>query len=190
MRSLHILLAIFGLSLSAVSPVMAQEAGLEGPGVFRWKGDGFRIETQALVHDQVRGFFTGRGFDEAGLSILVNEACLFRSSIGNAETDPNAPGITIDQNDWRIFVGGEERKLRTRSDWPPVWDRLGVDVEQRVAFKWALFPAYQEFAPNDYNWGMITFGLAPGTQFDLEIVWRQDGEKRTKRFEGMECAKQ
>ena len=152
-----------------------------------------RLETAALVHDQVRGFFIGRGFDDAGVNVLVNEACLFRSAIGNAATDPNASHITIDQSEWSLFVegeGGEARKLRTRADWQPVWDRMGVDVEQRVAFKWALFPPQQQFAPTDYNWGMITFGLPPGTRFDLEIVWHEGEHKRTKRFKGMECAKQ
>ena len=182
--------AIASLYLGAATPVTAQEAGLEGPGVFRWQGDGLRLETQALVHDQVRGFFIGRGFDEAGVNLLVNEACLFRSAFGNLATEPSAPHITIDQSEWRIFIGDEERQLRTRADWQPVWDRLGVDDEQRVAFKWALFPTQQEFAPTDYNWGMITFGLAPGTRFDLEIVWREGGEKRTTRLQGMECAKQ
>ncbi|MCW8914816.1 MAG: hypothetical protein OQK24_03065 [Magnetovibrio sp.] len=186
---MRILLTLFAV-LGMTAPALAQEAGLEGPGVYRWKGDGLRIETQALVHDQVRGFFTGRGFGDAGLDVLVNEGCFFRSSIGNEATNPKAPHITINQSEWRIFVDGEERKLRTRADWLPVWDRLGVDVEQRVAFKWALFPTTQEFAPNDYNWGMITYGLAPGTRFDLELVWHQGGEKRTMRFEGMECAKQ
>lgn len=190
MRIRYLLGALFSAYMITVTPVMAQEAGLEGPGVFRWEGEGLRIETQALVHDQVRGFFIGRGFDEAGVNVLVNEACLFRSAIGNQALDPKAPHITINQREWRIFVGDEEHKLRTRKDWQPVWDRLNVDTEQRVAFKWALFPQTQEFAPTDYNWGMITFGLAPGTRFDLEIVWREGEQKRTKRFEGMECAKQ
>lgn len=169
-------------------PARAQETGLDGPGVFRWQGDGLRLETAALVHDQVRGFFIGRGFDDAGVNTLVNEACLFRSAIGNGATDPKAPIVTIDQRDWRVFVNGQAHKLRTRNDWAPVWDRLGVEMEQRVAFKWALFPPQQEFKPADYNWGMITFGLPPGTRFDLDVVWHEGEAKRTKRFKGMECA--
>lgn len=185
------LLAMF--TAGFVLPSQAQETGLVGPDVFRWQGDGLKLETAALVHDQVRGFFIGRGFDEAGVQTLVDEACLFRSAIGHDATDPQAPHTIIDQSEWRIFVHGDDgppRKLRTRSDWEPVWDLLNVDMEQRVAFKWALFPPEQQFATNDYNWGMITFGLAPGTKFDLEITWRQGEEKRAKRFEGMECAAQ
>jgi len=181
---------LFSALVLTSASASSQETGLDGPGVFRWQGDGLRLETAALVHDQVRGFFIGRGFDAKGVDVLVNEACLFRSAIGNASTDPAAPDITIDQSEWRIFVNGGERELRTRSDWDPVWDRLNVGIEQRVAFKWALFPPEQQFKPTDYNWGMLTFGLPPGTRFDLEVVWHEGDHKRSKRFEGMECAKQ
>lgn len=181
---------VAGICGLVAGSVFAQDANLEGPDVHRWNGHGLRIETAALSHDQVRGFFIGRGFNEVGVNALIDEGCMFRSAIGNDATDPDALHLTIHQDEWRLFVDGEERKLRTRADWLPVWDRLGVDVEQRVAFKWALFPETQIFAPTDYNWGMITFGLPPGTRFDLELVWHEGKIKRTKRFQGMECAKQ
>lgn len=167
----------------------AQETGLEGPGVFRWNADGLRLETAALVHDQVRGFFIGRGFDERGIDVLLSEACLFRSAIGNSATAANAPDVHIDQSEWRVHVNGETRPIRRRLDWTAVWDRLGVGTEQRVAFKWALFPPRQTFKPNDYNWGMITMGLPPGTRFDLDVVWHVGDQKHVHRFAGMECAK-
>ena len=36
--------------------------------------------------------------------------------------------------------------------------------------------------------GMVTFGLAPGSRFDLEVKWRQKDQTRSLRFDGMRCA--
>jgi|GEM_PF-2185619 len=181
------------LMVSAVSFGHAQdtrcgETGDLGPDVLRWQGGGLCLETASLSHDLVRSFFAGRGFDATAVDLIIQDGCVFRSAIGHQGDDPAAPPITIDQSAWRLVVDGDVRKLRTRADWQPVWRRLNVETAPRVAFKWALFPSFQEFAPADYNWGMITFGLAPGTRFDLEVVWREGAERRVKLFKNLECA--
>jgi hypothetical protein len=35
---------------------------------------------------------------------------------------------------------------------------------------------------------MTLFGLKPGTEFDLDIVWQQDGKKRMVRLKVVRCA--
>lgn len=157
--------------------------------VWRWQADGLRFETAALPPDRVRSFMAARGFGEAARDLVIDEGCIFRSAIGNLSSTPGAPQITLDQREWRVFVNGEVRRLRMRPDWPAVWDRLNVAKSPRVAFNWALFPPQQRFAPVDYNWGLLSFGLQPGTRFDVEIVWREGDQRRTARFENLECAK-
>lgn len=179
--------------VSAVAPGHAQdtrcgETGDLDPDVLRWQGGGLCLETAPLSHDLVRSFFAGRGFDTVAVEHIIQDGCVFRSAIGHQASEPTAAAITIDQNEWRLFVDGDVRKLRTRADWQSVWQNLNVETTPRVAFKWALFPPYQEFEPADYNWGMITFGLAPGTRFDLEVVWREGAERRVKLFKNLECA--
>lgn len=181
------------LTVSVLATGQARDALSDGSsdlGVLHWQGNGLRLEMAPLSHDQVRSFFAARGFDALAVDHIVKEGCVFRSAIGNQASDPAAPHITIDQSEWRLFVNADVRKLRTRADWQPLWQRLNVETAPRVAFKWALFPPHQEFASADYNWGMITFGLAPGTRFDLEVVWREGTERRVKLFKNVECAKQ
>ena len=78
--------------------------------------------------------------------------------------------------------------MKTREDWRGEWEALGVPQSARIAFEWALYPTEQQYRPGDYNWGMSAMDLAPGTRFDLEVVWHQHGERRSTVIRGMECA--
>ena len=70
----------------------------------------------------------------------------------------------------------------------PSSDEARVEEGHRVAFRWATFPTQQSFeAGGDYNWGMISFGLPPGSVFDLQLVWRQDNIVKTQWIKQIEC---
>ncbi|MDH3407704.1 MAG: hypothetical protein OEM48_12395, partial [Gammaproteobacteria bacterium] len=58
----------------------------------------------------------------------------------------------------------------------------------RLAFEWSLLPTRQRYRSGDYNWGMSVFSLKPGDEFDLDIVWHQDGKKRSVLLKGVRCA--
>ena len=155
---------------------------------FRWQGEGLRLETTALPHDQVMGFFIGRGFDAKTANFFADERCVFRSAIGREKDSDPTRSVSIDLSQWRVHLQGKKHSMRMRKQWDAIWQRMGVDEGARVGFKWALFPPQQTFGPNDYNWGMLTFAQPPGTRFDLEIVWTFGGEIRKHRIEGLTCA--
>lgn len=68
------------------------------------------------------------------------------------------------------------------------WQRLGVAMPAQLAFEWGLYPTRQVYQAGDYNWGMSTFNLKPGTAFDLKVVWRQHGRTHTETIHGIQCA--
>lgn len=164
-----------------------EDAAVEG--ATRLNQDGLRLELAPLTADQVRAFVMGRGFSRDSAELLVEEGCIFRSSIGSAHETSEAPAVAVKLSEWRTQgaarVGGE---LLTREYWDARWRTLGVDEDAVTAFHWALFPTEQEFGPTDYNWGFLSFALEPGSRFALEVVWHSLGVPHSARLEGLTCS--
>ncbi|WP_051302668.1 hypothetical protein [Sedimenticola selenatireducens] len=157
------------------------ETGLEA-WILRAEGASFTFNQR--LPDQTRAYFQGRGF-RSGEVEAVALACVFQVTVRN---DTDVP-IDLDLSDWRVIPArGSHRPLRLEADWQQEWQRLQVAQPARVAFRWSLFPTRQSFQPGDWNMGMVTFDLEPGTLFDLEIDWHQDKTARHLRFQGMRCA--
>lgn len=160
----------------------APETGLEG---WRWSGHGVSIEFNQLLPDQSRAYFQGRGFPPREVEEIAL-SCVFQTTIRN---ESSASPMVLDLGDWRVTkAAGHRRPIRLEADWQRAWEAGRVDQPARIAFRWSLFPTRQTFQTGDWNMGMVTFGLAPGSRFDLEVKWRQKDQTRSLRFDGMRCA--
>jgi len=168
-----------------VLPLQAQERNK----VFRLEREGLKLETQALGRDAVQAFFIGRGFSAANALMIAAQGCVFRSAIGNGGAQAGAPDITIDLRQWRLVHNGGRSAPRVREDWQKIWEKRQIPEDAQTAFYWALFPTKQSYGPTDYNWGMLTFGLAPGTRFDLQLRWLYKGQEREFTLKGLQCAR-
>lgn len=180
--------ACWGLSFALLVSMAASAKDSDDHPVLKWSGEGFRLEMQALAHDRVLAFFVGRGFPASEARYLAQTGCVFRSAMGNAGSQERDPAITIPLSAWRTIVDGKQRPPRVREEWAPIWKERGAKTAAMVAFHWALYPTEQTYQPTDYNWGMITFALPPGTRFDLDVRWRVGADEHRKRFEGLQCA--
>lgn len=177
-------IALTMLALGTASAV-AQEAG-----PVHIDRDGLKFEMAPLGADPVRAFFLARGFGAADAQHIVDTACLFRSAIGSTATAADSPEVTIALTEWRVTpVGGQATAPKSREDWEAVWKARGVAEDAATAFYWALFPTEQTFYPTDYNWGFLTFGLPPGTAFDVTLGWRTGGTSHTTTIKGLQCAR-
>lgn len=178
----------FATTAAAASPVTRHEidadTGLES---WRVEAEGFSLELVQRLPDQTRAFFQGRGLD-AVLADEIARGCVFQTIAGNTAAAPDAPVIALDLAEWRIDSGQGQRPLMLEHDWQREWERRGADPAARIAFRWALYPTRQEFHPGDYNWGMTTYGVLPGSVFDLHIVWRRGDELRQYVLKGLRCA--
>ncbi len=159
-------------------------------GIESWvlKAEEFSLELVQRLPDQTRAFFQGRGFD----TVAANEialGCVFQTVIKNDATESAAPVVALDLTDWRIDAGQGQRPLKLEQDWQKDWERRGVNQAARIAFHWALYPTRQEFHPGDYNWGMTTYGMPPGSTFDLHVVWHRGDEPRQHTIKGVRCAR-
>ncbi len=148
---------------------------------------GISIRLVQRLPDQTRGFFHARGFAVADAERIA-QSCVFQTVFRNL-APPSDPGvIEYDLRDWVVHAAGTRRPMKTREDWQREWTARAVPKAAQLAFEWALVPTRQTYGPGDYNWGMSVFDLAPGTAFDLDVVWRQRGERRSVRLTGLRCA--
>jgi hypothetical protein len=137
--------------------------------------------------DQTRGFFMARGFAPEHAERIA-QSCVFQTVFHNTSHTGQPSPLEYNLRDWVVHVDGRQQGLKTREDWAPEWQQLGAPQAARIAFEWALYPTQQTYRPGDYNWGMSIFGLAPGTRFNLEVVWRQHGSIHSELIRDVECA--
>ena len=182
--ALIIISLIQALFLLPLSQATAQQ-----PPARKLEQNGLKLELAPLPPDTVRAFFMGRGFGSKHADHLVATGCVFRSAIGSSRQQANAPPVTTDLAQWRILRPGRPAAvLKTREQWQEEWRQRGLDEDARVAFYWALFPTRQTFAAGDYNWGMLTFALPPGSRFDLKLVWQENARTREALMKDLTCA--
>src|SRR3989344_4248697 len=144
-------------------------------------------DEESRLPDQTRGFFQARGFSVED-SELIAQGCVFQTVFKNISASSEPSTIEYNLRDWVVRAAGARRGLKTREDWQKEWSARKAPQPAQLAFEWSLLPTRQTYRPGDYNWGMMLFGLKPGTGFDLDVVWHQDGKQRTARLKAVRCA--
>jgi hypothetical protein len=148
---------------------------------------GVSIRLVQRLPDQTRGFFQARGFSVED-SELIAQSCVFQTVFKNISASPELSTIEYNLRNWVVHVAGARRGLKLREDWQKEWSARKAPQPAQLAFEWSLLPTRQTYRPGDYNWGMTLFGLRSGVEFDLDVVWHQDGKKRTARLKAVRCA--
>jgi len=177
-----------GISLLLPGSAMAQSAPTNSAAI-KWSGEGLKLELQALSLDLTRAFFLGRGFNAKSADHIAQTGCIFRAALGNSGLTASSPAVSIRLANWRTIRPDGRHPVRTREDWAKIWEARNISETAKTAFHWALFPTTQSYQSTDYNWGMISFALPPGSRFDLEVHWLQGGEKKMKLLKNLECGK-
>lgn len=145
------------------------------------------LELIQRLPDQTRAFFLARGFSVA-IANDIGTQCVFQAIGKNTASKIQGHSVSYDLHDWRLLVDGNDRGIKLKQKWDSEWTDSDISKAARVAFRWATFPTQQSFeAGGDYNWGMISFGLPPGSVFDLQLVWRQDNIVKTQWIKQIEC---
>jgi hypothetical protein len=153
---------------------------------WEWDADGVLFRLTQRLPDQTRAFFLARGFDAQSADLFATN-CVFQSLFKNARAE-GGDSLRFDLRDWRIHANGTERRLKVRDHWDEVWASRGLPEAAQIAFEWSLLPTQQEYAPGDYNWGMTSYGLAPGVSFDLAFSWTSCGKVHHGLIEGVQCS--
>lgn len=150
------------------------------------------LEVTRLPASAVEAFHLARGFSPAHAAMIAQRGCIHKLDAKNAAApNENAVSLSLPLTAWRVHADGEESALLTRADWADIWDAASPPVAPaaRTALHWAQFPPDQLFSPGDYNWGMASIGLPPGTRFELTVVWRENDREHRSTLKGLRCAR-
>jgi len=150
---------------------------------WEWRHDGISLRLVQRLPDQTRAYLLARGFTPQAAD-QVARGCLFGSMFRNDGGEP----LDFDLDDWRVLHDGRESPMITRQRWEERLAEAQVSKAGRIAFNWSLMPTRQHFEPGDYNWGMTSYGLPPGSRFDLRLRILVDGRPVEALVEGLECA--
>ena len=142
----------------------------------------FSLQLIQRTPDQTRAFFQARGFSPTA-SDQIAEACVLQAILRNEGEVP----LRVDLRPWRVLQDGQEQPIPVAQSWRSRWEALQVALAAQIAFRWALFPTQQRFFPGDQAWGMIPFGPAPGTVFNLLLMWKEDQIPRQGHISGIRC---
>ncbi len=166
--------ALFLPALAAGSEVMVDHD--TGARTWTTSTHGVFLSLTQLLPDQLRAFYLNRGFP-ADTAEVYATSCTFMTVLRNEA----APGVVAFRlADWTVASAEAARPPRPVDDWLAEWRRRGLAEPAVIAFRWAQFPPEQEYEPGDWNQGMLSAGLPPGTRFDLIARWRVVGQS----FEG------
>ncbi|MEW5787972.1 MAG: hypothetical protein AB1899_08980 [Pseudomonadota bacterium] len=173
----------------AVNPARADTLTRTDPetGALTWetRAHGVSLQLTQILPDQARAFYLNRGFS-ADAAERFATACVYMTVLRNDA----APGeVAFHLADWRVLNGGQERPPLSTEHWLALWQTLGLGEPARIAFRWAQFPPEQEYAPGEWNQGMLTTGLAPGAQFDLLARWTVAGQIYEGKLNHVVCAR-
>ncbi len=168
----------------------------ESTGLKTWKliQSGLELQLVQRSPDQTRGFYLGRGFTKKDSNEIATQ-CVFQTIVKNTALQKTGEAISIALKTWRLkkinAENDQTQRIKLKEDWASQWSQDNnkqVTPSARIAFKWSTFPSEQTFeAGGDYNWGMITFGLPPGEQFDLHVFWHTNQQTHEQWISNIQC---
>jgi hypothetical protein len=148
---------------------------------------GVSIRLVQRLPDQTRGFFLARGFSEADAERIA-QSCVFQTIFKNVSPASDPGVVEYNLRDWVVHVAGAQRGMKTREHWQKEWTERQAPQAAQIAFEWSLLPTRHTYRSGDYNWGMTIYDLKPGSEFDLDVVWRERGYAHSVRLKGVHCA--
>jgi len=150
---------------------------------WQWQSGDLLLKLTQRTPDQTRAFFMARGFTAEQANLIATN-CAFQSMMKN--TGSNSV-IALDLNQWTVKHNNQQYSLRTREVWKPVWKKQKADPAAQIAFEWALLPTHQTYNTDDYNWGLSSYGLPPGSLFDLGFNWQRNGKTLHGQIKNIQC---
>jgi hypothetical protein len=171
---------------AAASPAATARGKSPESGLPAWEilDRGARLGVAQISATQASAFYRARGFEPHAAAGYAG-ACVFQLVLANEGADGT---LANRLSDWTIDARGTTMRFVAIESWEREWARLDVAEPARIAFRWAQFPAEQEFAPGDWIMGMAALVPRPSGSFDLNYEWSIDGVSHRGTLRGLACA--
>lgn len=147
---------------------------------------GVHFSLTQILPEQVQAFYANRSFTLKQIE-AYSKSCIYMTVLRN----DNAPGVVhFISNNWSVLIDEKLHPLISVDKWVQGLTTSSTKKSSLVAFRWAQFPPEQEYEPGgDWNQGMLSIGLPPGSQFDIIAFWDIEGKKYEAKLQGVQCAK-
>ena len=157
-----------------------------GAATWETRAHGVTLSLTQILPDQARAFYLNRGFPPQAAERYAT-ACVYMTVLRN---DAVAGELSFRLAEWSIQSEGQPpRPPQSVEEWMALWRALGLTDAAQIAFRWAQFPPEQEYAVGEWNQGMLTTGLPPGSRFDLIARWTVAGKPFAGKLENVVCAR-
>lgn len=173
-------------------PVLADELGGEtlhsvsaDTGLATWETeqDGVYFRLTQVSQEQAQAFMLARGLDKEAVNEFAS-TCVYMSVLRN----DSKKRIKYRLIDWRyVPEDGNPQLMLTKHDWLANWQPRNFSKPVRIAFEWSQLPVEQTFSPGDWNQGLTTFEMPPGSRFDVIYRWRQGGKLHEGMLQDVQC---
>lgn len=193
MKSRLFALLTAALVLLPGAPTRADQRADQSPrsdpetGALSWetRAHGVTLLLAQIAPDSARAFYLNRGFPPEAAEQYAT-ACVYMAVLRNDA----APGeLSFRLADWGVRHAGWTQPPLSVADWMARWRARGLSDAAQIAFRWAQFPPEQEYAVGEWNQGMLTTGLPPGSRFDLIARWSVAGKTYEGKLENVVCAR-
>ena len=150
-------------------------------GIITWKtkSQGVNISLTQILSDQARAFYVNRGFSLKQAESFAS-SCIYMTVIRNE----NAAGkIHFRKSNWSVISNNKPHPLVSTDSWIKTLKKEKVNKQALIAFRWAQFPTEQEYeVGGDWNQGMLSIGLQPGSLLDVIVRWDIKGKEYEKKL--------
>lgn len=149
-----------------------------------WHGarDGVEVKATALTRPAVLAFYQARGFS-ADAIVSYADACVFSFEVRNT----GKGSLRLRLADWRAAGSQGSARFTLADAWDANWAERGVPQAARIAFRWAQFPAEQEFAPGDWIMGMAALQPRPVGPFRLVTIFHRGNRRHEIAIDNVAC---
>ena len=176
------------LSLSSIAESQQNTHIDSATGITTWEinTQGVNFSLTQILPEQAKAFYVNRGFTLTQTESFA-ASCVYMTIMRNDK----APGtVHFIKSNWSVLVNKKPHPLVSVDTWMQRLKENNVNKSALLAFRWAQFPPEQEFEPGgDWNQGMLSIGLPPGSLFDLIVRWDVDGKAYETTLRGVQCAK-
>jgi len=177
--------SFYSLSCFAAAQQTFQVDSVTGAATWMTNQHGVNFSLTQILPQQAQAFYVNRGFTLKQIQSYAT-SCVFMTVLRN----DNAPGtIHFVRKNWSVVIDGKSRRVLSTDHWLQQLKSNNIKKSALVAFRWAQFPSEQKYEPGgDWNQGMLTVGLAPGSVFDVIARWDIDGKPYTAKLQEVRCA--
>ncbi|MHB9116760.1 MAG: hypothetical protein ACYC2R_00605 [Burkholderiales bacterium] len=134
--------------------------------------EGVVFSISVRTAEQIRAFYSARGFPEAALKEL-DSRCFLGVGVRNGRHDI----VWLEPAKWRIVADtGEAVRRIGRDEWDGRWAQLAVPLASRATFGWSQLPESRDLLAGETVGGNLAVA-PPSGPFSVEAVFATEADR-------------